>query len=716
MLQSGFAPKFRKRASHAIPLMGALGLGVVLIPMAGAQTSTQMTSLSMTVPSVIAKSTLKSHTASTTPVHLTISLQFPNAPAVKTFADSVSNPKSPTYRQFLTPEQFGAKFGRTAAEFKSVQDYLTSQGFKIVLAAKNNLNILVDGNVGQVEKAFGTTVNNYQTKSGKEPGNQVFFSYAEPLKLPKTIAPLVLAVSGAETFTKAQPKALTMSQTRTLYNTAPMYDSGNRGEGRNVAISSFDGFRLSNLAPFYAKMGLPTPSGGVGSNVIVKAVGGGSGSGTPSGEGDLDIQMVLGMAPLCTFTIYDGGSGLASVLTQEANDNTCDIISESYGWNLSDADANACHNLHLQMTAQGITYMEATGDFGTTLAPFEYSNYEPEVLQVGGTIATVDSFGHRNAEVGWSGSGGGWSTRNVAFNTRPTWQVGSGVPTTINFRLNPDISLHAAGNGTGAYQFFLNGALSEAFDGTSFASPVFAGMLAVTEQKLIARGGLPADANGKRRFGRMQDLLYTQAMRKDVYFDVVTGANGNLPNGTASVAGAGWDFVTGLGVMDLNAFNTSIIVIPPIQVNPLNAAIFQSLGTAATGDASKLAKVDALYYTENSVPQTDVGAVSAAQIKFTLSGDTTKITSLDGQIVANALNTCTNYIYALNVKTGQYDLLKTTPLTTANTSITFSIPNWANYVSATNQVTIVTRALNPTRLGGAKFTLKIDQAQLVESF
>src|SRR5206468_692654 len=158
----------------------------------------------------------------------------------------------------------------------------------------------------------------------------------------------------------------------------------------------------------------PTPPGGVGSNITVVTISGGSGGGAPGAEGDLDIQMVLGMAPLCNFRIYDGGgSDLIGVLTAEVNDNLSDVISESYGWSLPASTATSAHNLHLSMTAQGITYMAASGDSGTSLEPYSYPDYDPEVLMVGGTIASFDSSGNRTGEVGWSGSGGGWSTNTA---------------------------------------------------------------------------------------------------------------------------------------------------------------------------------------------------------------------------------------------------------------------------------------------------------------
>src|SRR6185436_14540125 len=112
-----------------------------------------------------------------------------------------------------------------------------------------------------------------------------------------------------------------------------IYGAGYQGQGRTVAISNWDGYRLSNVPLYYSQYALPTPPGGVNSNVHVVTISGGAGSGTPGAEGDLDIQMVLGMAPLCEFYIYDGGaSDLIGTLTREVNDNIADVVSESYGW------------------------------------------------------------------------------------------------------------------------------------------------------------------------------------------------------------------------------------------------------------------------------------------------------------------------------------------------------------------------------------------------
>lgn len=126
-------------------------------------------------------------------------------------------------------------------------------------------------------------------------------------------------------------------------------------------------------------------------------------------------------------------------------------------------------------------------------------------------------------------SGGGWSTNTASFNVLPSWHQGTNLPTTNNHRLVPDVALYAGGSG--AHNCYLNRSLSSAYVGTSFASPVFAGSLGVVEQQIISQAGLPANRAGNRRFGRIQDLIYAQDGRTDVWHDITSGNVGTLPNG-----------------------------------------------------------------------------------------------------------------------------------------------------------------------------------------
>jgi subtilase family serine protease len=501
------------------------------------------------------------------PLVVAVSLAFADPAGMQAFADSVSDPHSPSYRQFLSPDEVGARFGQPLSRVQQVADHLVAQGFSLAELGRNRLAVVARGTVAQAEQAFHVTLRSYRAEPDDASRPREFIAPSTPVRLPAELAAFVIDVHGLDTYTRPRPykTQLTPFLSRVCYDAQPIFDEGLTGAGRTIGMSNFDGFRSANWPLYISKFSLPVPPGGVASNIsVVPVAGGGAGAGGAQGEGDLDIQMQLGAAPLANIRVYDSppAGNLIAVLSAEASDNACDVISESWGWDLPKTTANSAHNQHLSMTAQGITYVAASGDFGTSLDPFGYPAYDPEVLMVGGTSANVNSTtGVRQSEVNWTGGGGGWSNKNVTFNVRPSWQTGTGVPpvdATNNKRLVPDVAFHSSGP-NGAYQFYLNQGLTSAV-GTSFAAPVFAGHLELVSLKTIDLGGLVPDGNGKRRFGRLQDLIYAQNNDPAIWFDIVSGAsNGPLPNGGTSMPTPGWDTAVGWGPMDCSAFAAAVV-------------------------------------------------------------------------------------------------------------------------------------------------------------
>jgi len=394
--------------------------------------------------------------------------------------------------------------------------------------------------------------------------------------VPTNIAGVVEVVGGLDSYARPLPRTnLTPQLARGLYNTAPSYASGFQGQGRKVGYSNWDTFSIADAETFVTTFGLPIPGGGLGSNLHIVVVDFADSSSTPDVEGNVDMQMELGAAPLADVYVYDngpnpsnGGVDPLGLYTTEASDNLCDVISESYGWSAADIPASyasSCHNQRLSMTAQGQSYLVASGDNGTEDMwlptfngnfPDPLPDIDPEVTNVGGTIATVNtSTGARISEVGWGGSGGGWYVAasgypTYSFDTLPSWQSGNGVPTTIDHRLVPDIALQ----GGDTWSFILGGSVNTGWEGTSFASPFCAGCLTTMEQRLAALNLSAAGSPG--RLGRINDMIYAENGRSDVWYDITSGNNSNptLPDGTQSTAHTGWDFVTGWGAPNFDAW------------------------------------------------------------------------------------------------------------------------------------------------------------------
>jgi subtilase family serine protease len=684
--------------------------------------------LGITPPKSLAKATLVSPVAPSTVLHLSFCLQEAKPGALKAYVDDISNPFSPHFHHYLTPAQIGVKFGPSPATVNNVINYLKSKGMKVTLQAADNMHILADATVSQAQTALNTKFNNYHSNNPNEPGNVDYISFATVPQLPSTISGYVTNIGGVQTSNKFKPATtLTPTMSRQLYGVAPLYNNGYQGQGRTIGISNWDGYDLQNLPLFIQRFGLPIPAGGAGSNVKIVTIDGGSGSGPAEGEGDLDQQMVLSSAPLANIIVYDGNGyaneALLDVLVRELNDNLCDVISESYGWYLSESDAESANFVHQEMNAQGITYMAATGDYQVAEeAIYFYPDSDPEVLLVGGTAAQTDANGNRVSEVGWDDGSGGWSPVVLPFNILPPYMQGTGVPTNINERLNPDVAGQAAGaNGagdTGAYVIYYQLGLA-AFDGTSCASPTFAAGLAVAEQKLIAQGNLPND-----RFGRIQDVFYRENGNPEIWYDITQGNNGTLPNGTPSFAGIGWDTNTGWGAMNWDGFVHTFV--PPIIVNPASAAVYidptaGSEGNLPIGATSELQSIDQNYYSIQSVAD-PAGQVAAGQIGW-IAENIGSVGSISMTVATYGPSNVSEFVYLLNAQQSTpghpvWDMVKTAQLNNnpaAPTQVSFMV-DLSKYLDSNSQITAIIRGVRPTRFGNTPYRFNIDEATITESF
>ena len=133
-------------------------------------------------------------TAKTAPQTLRVYLA-PNGgeDALKAAVDAVSTPGSPTYGQFLTPDQFRAEYKPTDATIKTVKQWLKSQGLKVTGVEASGRYIAATGTAAAAEVAFATPLHDF-TKGG-----ETFQAPTATPSVPDAIAADVLAVSGLET-------------------------------------------------------------------------------------------------------------------------------------------------------------------------------------------------------------------------------------------------------------------------------------------------------------------------------------------------------------------------------------------------------------------------------------------------------------------------------------------------------------------------------------
>jgi subtilase family serine protease len=305
------------------------------------------------------------------------------------------------------------------------------------------------------------------------------------------------------------------------------------------------------------------------------------------GEETLDVEAVHAMAPGADIIYYGAAScsddDLRASLAQVVDDNQAQLVTNSWGEveEAESADSIAAYEqVFMQGAMQGISFMFSSGDNGDELAnsgikQADYPTSDPYVTSVGGTSAAIGADGSMTFQAGWGtqkyslsadgkswtpvgflyGAGGGTSS---LFN-QPTYQAGVAPGP---YRTIPDVAMDADPNTgmlVGETQTFPEGVAYGEYriGGTSLASPLFAGMTALSLQQSGSGVGLLNPViYGNAKTGTFTDIKGAPRQAGDVRVDFANGldASGGLlysvrtfgQDSSLTVTG-GWDNVTGVG-------------------------------------------------------------------------------------------------------------------------------------------------------------------------
>ncbi len=535
-----------------------------------------------------------------------------------------NDPKSPLYHQWLTPDQFGKRFGITDDDLSDITDWLQSHGFTIEEIAPGRGWINFSGTVSQVERAFHTTIHDFDVD-----GKQFHANVKDP-EIPRALADVVSGVVTLHNFPKKamnhgfKPVPFYTSGTShyvspadfaTIYNVNPLYTAGINGTGKTIAIVGRTDIALADVQYFRSFFGL------VANDPVFVHNGtdpGNLGSGE-EGEADLDVEWSGAVAPNATVkfvismstTSTDGVDLSAQYIV---NNNVGDVMSTSFGQcesSMGTTENTFYNNLWSQAATQGITSFVSSGDSGaagcnggsdTTGSGAAVSGLAstPFNVAVGGTqfndtaspstwwnttnAANQSSAKSYIPEMAWnesgnvSGGSGLWASSGGASSvyTKPSWQVCVGVPAN-NVRYVPDIALTAAGHDGYLVIQGHTGTVSGlgAVGGTSASSPSFAGLMALVVQKTGQRWG-----NANTKFYTLANAQY--ASGGTVMFHDVTSGNNSVPGVTGFSCGTGYDAVTGVGTVDATAFVNNFAGTPTpdftIAASPTSVTLVQ--GTA----------------------------------------------------------------------------------------------------------------------------------------
>jgi uncharacterized protein (TIGR03437 family) len=485
------------------------------------------------------------------------------------------DPSSADFHRWLTPEQFGSRFGLSEADVARVSDWLRSQGFRVEGEARARTWINFSGTAGQLQSAFDVRMHRYRVNG------QIRYANSNEPTIPAAISGVVAGFRGLNNFPlKTGPKPLFTSaighflvpdDIATIYNVAK---SSAGGTGVKIGIPGGSAIQVSDIDIFRAKYNLPTNA----PQVILA----GSEPGTVAQalvEADIDIEWSGAIAPNASI-VYAYAQNVYNAEQYLIDNNLVQVISSSYGG--CELQGSPFNNMIAQQAnAQGMTWVSSSGDTGAAfcdsgsvashgLTVGEPASY-PEVTSIGGTTFNEGSGTYWNAtngpnsgsalsyipEMAWNdtsmtgsltSSSGGAS----ALFVKPLWQNAPGVPAD-GARDVPDISLAGSPNHDG-YEVSTGGQF-HIYGGTSVSTPIFAGMVALLNQALISNGILAQPG-----LGNINPTLYRLARTSpSVFHDVTLGNNlvpcqpgsPNCNNGVMGFfAGPGYDQVTGLGSVD----------------------------------------------------------------------------------------------------------------------------------------------------------------------
>jgi subtilase family serine protease len=377
-------------------------------------------------------------------------------------------------KNFLSVQQFAAKYGQSQAVISGLESYLAKFGIK-ASAYGDGIDVVANGTAGEFDQALSVTQRQYRVPqlrgtngAASVPAQTVHAATGAP-KLPAFIAHNVLAVLGLTNYStfasqtahvdsallekeKAKAAATDPNSCQALaglpdgcnlpsdfaskYGLAPLYKAGADGSGQTVGIVTLAALDPTAAGTFWSTIA-DTPQ--TGRSVKVEDVDGGPGlpsDSSGSGETDLDVEQAGGLAPGANVVVYQApntDSGFADAYFAAASENTASSVSSSWAesetylaYSIADhtespAYEAAFDEAFLELAAQGQSAFTASGDWAaytatadqaTTNLSVSASADSPYITAAGGTTQP------------WSGqlsNSAGTLTANVSVPKERTW-------------------------------------------------------------------------------------------------------------------------------------------------------------------------------------------------------------------------------------------------------------------------------------------------------
>jgi len=311
--------------------------------------------------------------------------------ALNQYLQDAHMPGTANYHKWLTPDEFGRRFGAADSDVAALTAWLESHGFAVNKVHPGRVAIEFSGNAAQVATAFHTEIHRYSIQ-----GKTEFANSSDP-QIPAAFGPLVAGIAPMHSF-RAAPTIKVQGKTRynkethvampewtypdvggglayelapsdfaVQYDLTPVYNAGTTGTGQSIGILSASNIDLSLVQAYQSLFGLPA-------NLPTVVVDGDDpGQNYAATEAYLDVEQAGAIAPGARVVLYtSAGTVLSDPLLSAGlralEDNVVSVISMSYATceTALGASGNAAWSaLWQEAAAQGITGFVSAGDGGS---------------------------------------------------------------------------------------------------------------------------------------------------------------------------------------------------------------------------------------------------------------------------------------------------------------------------------------------------------------
>ncbi len=445
-----------------------------------------------------------------------------------------------------TPQEMRERFLPSQADYAAVLAWARSAGLTVERTTPTRLLVEVSGRPAEISRALSVQMAQVRTE-GRD-----FVSAVTAPSVPAELASVLAGVNGLQPYLhyhtfhiRAQggraQSGFTPAGIKAAYNATALTQTG-AGTTTAIIIDTFP--NTSDLTTYWKDTGTPQSL----SNFTFIQASLGS-LPAPSGEESIDTELSSSLAPsskvrvYATATLSDAAvdNGYEAIVLDAVNGVAIDQVSISLGQceaSVSQSQALTDLYYHEILASLGSTVLVASGDSGSHECGANGGNVpafdstSPYVTAVGGTTLKLSQSGVAT-ETAWSDSGGGVS----GLFAKPSYQSKINLPS----RGVPDVA--AVGNPATGVAIVLNGNI-EVFGGTSVATPIWAGLIALVNDARSAKG--------KASLGFMNPLLYPLVSTANLR-DIKSGNNGGY------AAKVGYDLVTGLGSPLMNKLLPTLV-------------------------------------------------------------------------------------------------------------------------------------------------------------